>query len=198
MTKPTLVLALAVSACVADAPPRMPIPSEYDHSATARWLAKPVLRSELLDDAESLDSWKVENVDQAKGELSLTRGRAVSGATSLRLRCPTVGEKRVPTSRYYGTASARRVVNGEDWSEWNRLSFWVYPDLPGFRVVSLIVTFHNEGSEQVPDSYRKMGVKSGPQSLSLHCCLWPYLGFARSPAVVSRLCPVSSSSITRP
>jgi hypothetical protein len=110
MIKPALVLAIAVAACVTDAPPRMPIPSDYEHSASARWLAKPVLRSKLLDDAESLDSWKIENVDQAKGELSLTREHAVSGATSLRLHCPTVGEKFVPTARYYGTASARRVV----------------------------------------------------------------------------------------
>lgn len=135
----------------------MPIPNDYSASILTRWLAKPVLESKLLDDMESLDTWKLMNVDQAKGEMTITGERKMSGGNALRLRCATVGEKPTP-GRYYGTTSARRVVDGDDWSAWNRLSFWVYADLPGFRVVSLIVTFHNEGKERVPDSYGKMGV----------------------------------------
>jgi len=152
-----LIPVMAAAMCTAGSPPRMPIPNDYGHSILTRWLAKPVLESKLLDDAESLDTWKLVDVDQAKGELTLTGDEKHSGANSLRLRCATVGEK--PASgRYYGTSTARRVVNGEDWSDWNRVSAWVYPDLPGFRVVSMIITFHNEGKERVPDSYNKMGV----------------------------------------
>ena len=77
---------------------------------------------------------------------------------AVRLTSPTSGDKPIPTARYYGAAAAVRVVNGEDWSAWNRLSFWVYPDLPGFRNVSLLVIFHNEGKEAVPDTYGKMGL----------------------------------------
>jgi hypothetical protein len=150
---PTVVAAL----CTAGSPPRMPIPSDYDHSILTRWLNKPVLESKLLDDAESLDTWKLVDVDQAKGEMALSSERKYSGASSLRMGCATVGEKPAP-GRYYGTSTARRVVNGEDWSDWNRISAWVYADLPGFRVVSMIITFHNEGQERVPDSYNKMGV----------------------------------------
>jgi hypothetical protein len=153
----TVFFAVAAVLAAGEIPLRMPIPNDYADSALTRWLAKPVWDSKLLDYMGSLDTWKLLNVDQSKGELSLTRERKMSGANALRLRCPTVGEK--PTAgRYYGTASARRVVDGEDWSGWNRLSFWVYADLPGFHVVSLIVTFHNEGKERVPDSYGKMGV----------------------------------------
>jgi len=153
----TVFLALVTALAAAQAPPRMPIPNNYQDSILTKWLAKPVLESKLLDDAESLDTWSLVNVDQAKGEMTLTDERKMSGANSLRLRCATVGEKATP-SRYFGTTSARRVVAGEDWSAWNRLSFWVYPDLPGFRVISLIVTFRNEGQERVPDVYGKMGV----------------------------------------
>lgn len=152
-----LIPALAAALWAADAPPRMPIPNNYDASILARWLKKPVLRSQMLDDAESLDAWTVVNVEQAKGEMVLTGDRKVSGGTSLRLRTTTTGEKPA-AGRYYGTATARRVVNGEDWSAWNRISTWVYADLPGFRVVSVIMTFHNEGAERVPDRYNKMGV----------------------------------------
>jgi hypothetical protein len=151
------VLVLATVLLAADSPPRMPIPNNYADSILTRWLNKPVLESKMLDDAESLDTWKVVNVDQAKGDITLTGERKVSGANSLRLRCATVGEKPAP-GRYYGTSTARRTVDGEDWAAWNRLSAWVYADLPGFRVVSMIVTFHNEGKERVPDSYNKMGV----------------------------------------
>ena len=139
-------------------PPDLPMPNDYGHSIKTRWLNKKVLESRLLDDAESLQTWKLVNTGQAQGELALTRERAVSGASSVRLTSPTTGDKPIPTTRYYGAAAAVRVVNGEDWSSWNRLSFWVYPDLPGFRVISLLVIFHNEGKEAVPDNYGKMGL----------------------------------------
>jgi hypothetical protein len=150
-------VAMASFMTLAEAPPRMPIPTDYQNSIKTRWLNKPVEESKLLDDAETLSTWQLVNVDQAKGEMTVTKERAVSGSASLRLRCATTGEKPAP-GRYYGTASARRVVLGEDWSAWNRLSFWVYPDLPGFRNISMIVTFHNDGVEKVPDVYGKMGV----------------------------------------
>jgi len=153
----SVFLAVAAVLAAAEAPPRMPMPNDYENSILTKWLAKPVLDSKLLDDAESLANWSLVNVDQAKGEMTLTSERKMAGATALRLRSATVGEKSTQ-GRYYGTTTARRVVAGEDWSAWNRLSFWVYADLPGFRVVSLIVTFHNEGTERVPDSYNKMGV----------------------------------------
>ena len=115
---------------LAEAPPRMPIPNNYQDSIKTRWLNKPVEESKLLDDAEALSTWQLVNTDQANGEMTVTNERAVSGSASLRLRCATTGEKPAP-GRYYGTTTARRVVQGEDWSAWNRLSFWVYPDLPG-------------------------------------------------------------------
>lgn len=137
--------------------PRAPLPSDYSKSTTARWLAKPVSESRLIDGMEDLSSWKLINQGQSKAEITLTKERAQQGSTSLRLRSRATGDQPVPTSRYFGMASAMRVVNNEDWSDFNRLSLWIYPDLPGFRVVSIVLTFHNEGKEKVPDSYRKMG-----------------------------------------
>ena len=130
MQNRTVFLALATVLAAAEAPPRMPIPNNYQDSILTKWLAKPVLESKLLDDAESLETWSLVNVDQAKGQMTLTAERKMSGTNALRLRCATVGDT-ATAGRYYGTASARRVVAGEDWSAWNRLSSWVYPDLPG-------------------------------------------------------------------
>ncbi|MEI9970860.1 MAG: glycoside hydrolase family 9 protein [Ignavibacteriota bacterium] len=162
MRLPVLLnVALPVAAgallALAQTPSRMPIPNDYQESTKTRWLDKPVSDSKLLDDAESLSAWKLIDVNQAHGEMNITKERFVSGSSSLRLRCATTGDK-PEAGRYYGTTSARLVANGADWTAWNRLSFWVYPDMPGFRNVSMIVTFHNEGAEKVPDVYGKMGI----------------------------------------
>ncbi|MBI4891049.1 MAG: glycoside hydrolase family 9 protein [Acidobacteria bacterium] len=154
-------LALVLAACsalpAADNPPRLPLANDYTNSIKTRWLNKPVAERTLLDDAESLATWKLQNSGQAQGAMALTAERAVGGKSSIRLTSATTGDKPIPNARFYGGASAVRVVPGEDWSSWNRLSFWIYPDLPGFRVVSLMMQFHNAGKEAVPDSYGKMG-----------------------------------------
>ncbi|HWD41650.1 MAG TPA: glycoside hydrolase family 9 protein [Fimbriimonas sp.] len=131
--------------------------SDYSRSTTHRWLAKKVLASKLLDDCESVSTWTTLIEDQGTPEIALTGERSHDGRTSLRLRSKTTGATPIPHGRYYGTSSAFRVVQGEDWSGWNRLSFWVYPDLPGFRNVSMIVIFHNGGKEKLPEPYGKMG-----------------------------------------
>jgi hypothetical protein len=135
----------------------MPMPNDYGNSIKTRWLAKEVLESRLIDGMEDLATWAVVNTGQAQGEMALTKERSVEGASSLRLRSRTTGDQSIPNSRYFGSASARRQVAGENWSAHNRLSFWIYPDLPGFRNVSLLIIFHNEGAEKVPDVYGKMG-----------------------------------------
>jgi hypothetical protein len=138
-------------------PPQMPMPNDYANSIQPRWLAKQVLDSRLLDGMESMAAWEVRNTMQAKGTLTLTSERKVEGASAIRLRSRTVGDTPLPNGRYFGFSSAYFKVNGENWEGSNRLSFWIYPDLPGFRVVSLVIIFHNEGAEPVPDVYGKMG-----------------------------------------
>src|SRR5260370_37695867 len=64
----TAFLALATELAAADAPPRMPIPNNYQDSSLTKWLANPVLASELLDDAESLANWNLVDVDQAQAK----------------------------------------------------------------------------------------------------------------------------------
>jgi hypothetical protein len=154
--------ALGMAVCVACAGsgasqdiPSMPMPIPFEDTIIHRWLDKPVLAGRLLDDMESLDNWS----HQGFGQMTLTEERAKDGKQSLRLTSPTIGDKPGGTlGRPFGAASVIRRFDGEDWSDFNRLSFWVYPSLPGFRVITMCVIFHNDGKEKVPDVYNRNGL----------------------------------------
>lgn len=135
--------------------PSMPMPVDESRSAQTRWLNKKVLRSVVLDDMESTNNW----VHLGAGEVSFTRERAIDGKQSARLISTTKPEKpNTKSGRPFGEAVLRRVVNNEDWTQYNRISVWVYPHLPGFNVISLLVKLNNNGSVKVPDQYNREGL----------------------------------------
>ncbi|WEK54544.1 MAG: glycoside hydrolase family 9 protein [Candidatus Cohnella colombiensis] len=134
-----------------------PLPIDETRSATQRWLGKPVIRTKLLDACEDESLWKL--VEQ--GEFCFTNERAMFGSRSVRIISPTTSNKSFQTEapgRPHGKCSVMRTVAGEDWTEFNRISFWVYPTLPGFRVISLSVVLHNDGEYTVPDTYLREGI----------------------------------------
>ena len=94
------------------------------------------------------------------GRMSFTTERARDGTHSLRLISPTVPEKPVEHEygRPFGEAAVLRSFDHEDWSHYNRLSFWVYSTLPGFHAISLLMKFHNDGTTKVPDEYQREGL----------------------------------------
>ncbi len=150
-----LLAANLAGSLVADALPKMPIPEACEDSIRHRWLNKPVIESRLLDDMESPQTWR----HRGFGQMTFVDEPVVQGAKSLRLTSPTKGDKPGGNNaRPWGAATAFRTVAGEDWTQWNRLSFHVYPDLPGFKVVSLNLTFHNDGAEKVPGPYGRNGL----------------------------------------
>jgi hypothetical protein len=132
----------------------MPMPIHHDRTASHRWVEKPVLESRLLDDMEGSANWS----HHGYGQMTFTRERSKDGTQSLRLTSPTTSGKVSVTGRPFGSAIVRRSFSGENWSDYNRLSFWVYPSLPGFRIISLLIQFHNEGNVKVPDEYRREGL----------------------------------------
>lgn len=141
-----LRLALLVSAATAlsAAWPLEPLPVDQSRSTRARQLAKPVLESRLLDDMSSTETWH----QFGPGEMRLTQDRVRVGTHALTLTSPTKTERPPPTQgRPFAETGVRREFNNEDWSGFNRISFWVYPELPGFRVVSLLVKLQSEGTQ---------------------------------------------------
>ncbi len=140
----------------AGAAPKIPLKADFMKTTTYRWLQKAVLESRVLDSMEDLSTWKLENL-QATGVIGLASRPVFEGSFSLKLECPTTGEK-ILGDRYFGFARVHRVIDREDWSQWNRVSFWVYPDMPGHHNISLLTVLHNDGKQKVPDRYGKMGM----------------------------------------
>jgi hypothetical protein len=134
--------------------PPMPMAISAEDTIRHRWLEKPVLTTRLLDDMENLGNWS----HSGFGAMSLTTERAKDGQQSLRLTSPTIAAKPGSTAgRPFGAATVLRKFDGEDWTGFNRLSFWVYPTLPGFRVISMCVVLRNDGREKVPGMYDRNG-----------------------------------------
>ncbi len=134
-----------------------PLPIEEQHTAVRRWMDKPVITSRFIDQAEDETMWEL--VEQ--GTMSFTDERAKIGNRSVRMESPTTSSKIYQTEapgRPHGKTSVKRLVSREDWADYNRLSFWVYPTLPGFRVISMAVILHNDGTIKVPDGYLREGI----------------------------------------
>jgi hypothetical protein len=92
------------------------------------------------------------------GSIALTGEQKHKGNYSLLLETPTKGTEPPRGGRPWGVSSAFLSLDNEDWTDWNRISFWIYPDLPGFKVVSIGMIFHNDGEEKVPCTYGRNGL----------------------------------------
>ena len=146
----------------------LPMAEEYENSAAYRWLNKKVLESRLLDDMERLDKWTpfttgavaladsrvaIQHAAAAKmvTEMTRTTERSREGGHSLRFRGPTKLDGPGPVDgRGWGNSGVIRHFDGEDWSNFNRLSLWIYPDCPGTYVVALDMILHNDGVVKLP------------------------------------------------
>ncbi len=147
----------------------------FSDSAASRWLNKKVLASRVVDDPESPTNWaafttgapevvdartvqKATDRSEAVAEITLSRERSREGRPSLRLRVPARLAGPGPRNgRGWGSAGVRRPVGGEDWRSFNRVSFWVFPDCPGWQVVALELRLYNEGVEKLPAAFGQEG-----------------------------------------
>ncbi|HEV3249437.1 MAG TPA: hypothetical protein VGZ71_00690, partial [Puia sp.] len=118
---------------------REPMKATFKNSASYRWLNKKVVERRVLDDMESMSNWSgfttgSEAVADARviakaeetsnvAEISLTTERKHDGNQSLMMRTPTKLEGPGPKNgREWGRSKVRRHFNGEDWTQFNRLS----------------------------------------------------------------------------
>jgi hypothetical protein len=144
--------ALAIPAAAQSPRPLLPIP--FEESAEAGWLRKPVLASRLLDDMRDPAAWKFSGT----GALAFPAEPRLGDLRVLRVDMQLFRDAPAPTRSRLSSVNLRRDFGGEDWSAYNRLSFWVRGQFSGIPVMPLQVVLHNEGKEKVPDRYQREGI----------------------------------------
>jgi hypothetical protein len=150
-----LVLSAFIGLCACCVPaqqdvPRMPMQPKYEDGAQARWLQKKVLDSRVLDSMEDLSTWSF----TGDGDVSLADSPVKDGAHSLRIRSKqNLGL--VGNAGEWEDLIAHRKFPSENWSAYNRLSIWVYPDVIGAPAISASLVLHNAGAHRLPDRYNE-------------------------------------------
>ena len=144
------IFCLGVSLPAQQMVPEMPMQARYEDGAEFRWLNKKVLDSRVLDSMEGLSTWSFTGA----GEMALTDVHVKDGQHSLRIRS-TTNVAQVDGSGEWEDLVATRKFPGEDWSRYNRISLWVYPDIIGAPAISCSLTLHNDGSHKLPDQYNE-------------------------------------------
>jgi hypothetical protein len=139
------LLFIGVNCVAEEILPAVPLAVNSAHAATTRWLSKPVLATRLLDDMEDPSTWTLRN----HGQLSFTQERCRDGRQSVRITVPTLSDQPNKVhGRAFGEATLCRVFDKEDWTAFNRLSFWVFPTMKGFKNGSMLAKLFYEGSDE--------------------------------------------------
>lgn len=140
-----------------------PFPLEVleQNSLMARWEKKTVLEVRLIDDMEKDAGWEVTGI----GKMSYTEERAKDGKRSLRFSTSLRDEEfyRKNRSKWNsfeaGQGGYSSVVlqfsRPQDWSAFNRLSFWVFVHPTSMPTYSFNISIANEGSVQGATTSRR-------------------------------------------
>jgi hypothetical protein len=143
------ILAMACSCTRHTELPHMPMQLSDENSLMAEWAKKEVKASIQLSGMETMGSWE----HRGFGTLEVSERQYKEGSHALLITSPTKGPGQPARGRVWGESAARFMAQGADWSEWDRVTFWVYPDLPGFHVVTIGMVLNNEGADKVPGGF---------------------------------------------
>lgn len=128
----------------------MPMQARTGDGAEYRWLNKKVLDSRVLDSMEDLSSWSF----AGDGEMTLTADRVKNGTHALRIRSTTNVARAGGDQEWEDLVATRKFAN-EDWTRFNRISIWVYPDVAGAPAIACTLVLHNDGKHKLPDRYNE-------------------------------------------
>lgn len=152
-----------------------PMKVNVQNSSLYRWLNKEVLESRILDNMESPGHWvpftsgaislvdsrvkaKISESENMVTEMNLSDEKPHNGSKSLIVKFPAKMDGPGPKSgRGWGNAGVRCIFENEDWSKFNRISLWIYPDNPGAYQNWLELRLSNEGLEKLPALFGQEG-----------------------------------------
>jgi hypothetical protein len=156
-----ILLLIALPACTSqkkDTVKEIPVFGLYplevpeQNSLMARWEKKAVLGTLLVDDMENDKGWKVTGI----GEMNYTEDRSRDGKKSLRFRTSLRDEEHYSKNRsewnsFIGGQGGKSSVllefdTPQDWTAFNRISFWVYVYPSSQLTYCLFLKINNEGT----------------------------------------------------
>jgi hypothetical protein len=130
------------------------LPIEFENSAEFDWLGKEVLASRTLHDMTDTVGWTLTGT----AAFSFPAEPRLGGMRVLRVDMRMFTDTTAPTRSRLSSVNLRRVFNGEDWSEYNRISMWIRTEVNGVPALPLQIVLHNNGAEKVPDVYYREGI----------------------------------------
>lgn len=123
---------------------------DLEDMAFARLEAKKVEKLKLVSAMDDCKEFSLDGI----GFVETSKVRTHAGTASVKMTCPNVTPtmqtlQPVPFASENKAAYTRLLyrVCDEDWSEYNRITFWVYPDCPGMQSVGMDVVLCNDGVE---------------------------------------------------
>jgi hypothetical protein len=148
------IIPLLLAATAGAQQPRALMPIDFPKSAEARWLAKKVQASRVLDDMSQPGTWRMTGT----GTLTFPPAPRLGQMRALRVDMQMFTGPPAPTPNRLSSVNLRRLFDGEDWRAYNRISLWVKPEYSGISALPLQIVLHNEGAEKVPDRYYRDGI----------------------------------------
>jgi len=134
--------------------PSMPMRIDLQNSAEFGWTAKKVLAARTIEPMTEPANW----VFQGTGKLSFLPATGAVGRPALRVDMEMFTDKPAPIRNGLSSVNLRRVFSGEDWTQYNRISFWIRPLVSGFPMLPIQIVLHNDGKVKVPDAYYREGI----------------------------------------
>lgn len=143
-----------------------PLPVPVEHSQLARWDKKEVKDSLLIDDMEGKVHWNIKGI----ATLNYTQDRAVDGKQSMRYQTVLrdTAHLMLPENRTAWGSFGGQQGGGshcgitfeepQDWSEFNRVSIWVYIHPTANPIYHFFLEIINEGTDYNTITPRKDNV----------------------------------------
>jgi len=131
-----------------------PLPLDKSEFAEVDIAKKSIVEMRELDNFTSLQSWSVDTI----ATMAISNKYLLNGKEAIEFMSPTrLPEWTENYARIYYTPYLVKHFSEEDWTNYNRLTFDLRPEMQGFKFVSLHIQLLNEGEHQVPDRYFREG-----------------------------------------
>ncbi len=136
-----------------------PLEIPEEKALMARWEEKKVINSKTIDDFENEGNWNVEGI----GEMEYTTERSHDGKRSIRFRTSLRDEEHYRKNRsewdsFNGTQGGSTYIrltfqDPQDWTDYNRISFWVYVHPTSMPTYCIFIRMNCEGAIHTATDY---------------------------------------------